>query len=98
MQKTEAVSLTVNRQIELETGVVLTPGVYGCTSTQLGFPRVDDVSWTNPEYTLILDEAQLREMGNKYLRTTTYNVTKLVKFGDISISEVDEDACSASGT
>ena len=98
MQKTNAVSLTVNRQVELERGVVLTPGVYAGTSTQLCFPRVDDVSWTKPEFTIKLDEAQLREMGNKHLRTATYVVTKLVKFGDITVSGAEEDIGDARGT
>src|SRR5882762_7429371 len=98
MQKTNAVSLTVNHQIELERGVVLAPGIYAGTSTQLGFPRVDDISWTKPEYTLKLDEAQLREMGIKYLRTATYGVTQFVKYGDISVLAADGGSGDASDT
>jgi hypothetical protein len=89
MEKKSAVNLTVNRPLHMETGVTLEPGVYPGTSKQLGFPRTDDVVWTAPEYALQLGEAELRQMGNKYLRTATYDVTKYVKHGDISVAEAD---------
>jgi hypothetical protein len=89
MEKKSAVNLTVNRPLHMETGVTLEPGVYPGTSKQLGFPRSDDVVWTAPEYALQLGEAALRQMGNKYLRTATYDVTKYVKHGDISVAETD---------
>jgi hypothetical protein len=54
MEKTNSVSFTVNRQIEIEAGVILSPGAYYGTSKQLGFPRVDEMTWTKPEYTLEL--------------------------------------------
>jgi hypothetical protein len=63
MEKTNAVSLTVNRKLVIEAGVTLVPGVYAGTSKQLGFPRVEDVNWTAPEYTLELTQAQLRDVG-----------------------------------
>jgi hypothetical protein len=89
MEKKSTVSLTVNRPLHMETGVMLEPGVYLGTSKQLGFPRTDDVVWTAPEYALQLGEAALRQMGNKYLRSATYDVTKYVKHGDISVAEAD---------
>jgi hypothetical protein len=89
MEKKSAVNLTVNRPLHMETGVTLEPGVYPGTSKQLGFPRTDDVVWTAPEYALQLGEAALRQMGNKYLRSATYDVTKYVKHGDISVAEAD---------
>jgi acetyltransferase-like isoleucine patch superfamily enzyme len=86
MEKTNSVSFTVNRQIEIGAGVILSPGAYYGTSQQLGFPRVHDMTWTKPEYTLELGELELRSLGNQYLRSAKYNVTKFVDFGDITVA------------
>ena len=90
MEKKNVVNLTVIREIDIEAGVTLVPGSYTGIATQLGFPRVDDIAWTAPEYAVQLDELQLRDMGSRYRRATTYDVTKFVRFGDINVTIVDD--------
>jgi len=95
MEKTNSISLTVNRQIEIEAGLVLAPGAYSGTSKQFGFPRVEEMSWTKPEYVLELSEAELRCIGKRYLRNAKYEVTKFVDRGDITVTATDGPAHDA---
>jgi hypothetical protein len=90
MYRVKGVRFVVNRPVMLEPGLTLPCGDYTGTLRQLGFPRVEEVVWTPPEYLLALSDEQAREFGTKYLRGSTYEVTKFVKFGDISVSDTEE--------
>src|SRR5215470_15801542 len=84
----EPVTLSVVTPIELEPGLVLPTGSYRGTFKQLGFPRIDDIAWTRPEYFIRLTGDRLIAMGMKYVRHGTsleYELTKYVSFGAVTV-------------
>ncbi len=85
-----AVWLRVELPVEIETGVNLPAGDYRGTETCIGLPMMGgQVSWTKPEYKLELTADQIASFGGKYdpkLISTTYDVSKFIWRGDISVS------------
>jgi hypothetical protein len=84
------VTLTAHAPVQLDSQVTLAAGSYPGTEKRLGVPvYAGRISWTNPEYSLVLTQAQLEEMGapaNQNFISTEYDVTKHVRTGEITVS------------
>ncbi|KRR12395.1 hypothetical protein [Bradyrhizobium valentinum] len=85
----QSVHLTARSSVELEAGVMMSPGRYVGQSKQLGVATLNGVSWTQPEYTIEFSGQQLAAMGAKNMSNVIsieYDVTKFVRLGQITLS------------
>jgi hypothetical protein len=86
----KAVRMTVMKNVELESGVVIPPGIYPGTSSQTSIETNDKGTiLTEPEYRLELTADQLVSMGGQTARdlvSSEFDVTKFVQSGDILAS------------
>jgi hypothetical protein len=81
--------MTVMKNVELESGVVIPPGIYPGTSSQTSIETNDKGTiLTPPEYRLELTADQLVSMGGRTTRdlvSSEPDVTKFVQSGDILV-------------
>jgi hypothetical protein len=64
VDRKKGVSLEAGSDLEIDPGLVLPKGIYPAIETQLPVSAFSGLTaWTAPEYSLVLNEEQIAEMG-----------------------------------
>ena len=74
VDRKKQVSLEADSDLEIDPGLILPKGIYLAIETQLPVPAFSGLTaWTAPEYSLVLDEEQIAEMGGD---PTSHGITE----------------------
>jgi hypothetical protein len=79
-----ALRFVVLSRVELDDGVILTPGIYEGRITHLGYIKHEETVWTPKRYFLELDAEHDTDMGGEasgHMILAEYDVTKYVENG-----------------
>jgi hypothetical protein len=74
VDRKKRVSLEAGSDLEIDPGLVLPKGIYSAIETQSPVSAFSgSTAWTAPEYSLVLNEEQIAEMGGD---PTSYGITE----------------------
>jgi hypothetical protein len=57
------VTLEADSDLEIDPGLILPKGIYPAIETTISVPTLSGGAWTAPEYSLVLNEEQIAQMG-----------------------------------
>jgi hypothetical protein len=75
------VTVEAGADLEIAPGLVLPKGIYPAIETTIPVPTLSVAAWTAPEYSLVLNEEQIAQMGGNaesYGISEEFDVTDFV--------------------
>jgi hypothetical protein len=74
VDRKKRVSLEAGSDLEIDPGLILPKGIYPAIETHLPIPAFSGLTaWTAPEYSIVLNEDQIAEMGGD---PTSHGITE----------------------